>query len=91
MRKQTILWGLLVTGCLLGIFGQPIAYFLSELFGYGWPLHYLTILTVNSYIMLLFVVGISVREKLGILLTSTLIAGGMISIWSFFILAMWWG
>lgn len=91
MKKQTILWGLLVLACLLGIFGQSLAYFLAELFGYGWPFHYLTILTVNSYILLFFVIGMSIWKKYGLLLGVTCIVGGLVSIWSFFVLAMWWG
>lgn len=91
MRKHYVLWAMLAAGCLLGIFGQWIAYFLSDLFEYGWPIHYLTIITVSSYILLLFVVGMSMWKKLGALLAATLIAGGFISIWSFFVLAMWWG
>ena len=91
MRKQYLLWGMLVMGCLLGIFGQGIAYFLWELFDYGWPIAYLTIITGVSYILLLFVIGMSVWKKLGILLTVTLIVGGMVSFWSFIVLAMWWG
>lgn len=91
MRMKYLLWVLLVVGCLLGMFGQGIAYFLSELFGYGWPFHYLTIITVNSYILLLLVAGISIKKKLGFLLGVTLIGGGIISMWSFFVWAMWWG
>ena len=91
MRKQYLLWGMLVMGCLLGIFGQGIAYFLWELFDYGWPIAYLTIITGVSYILMLFVIGISVWKKHGLLLTVTLIVGGMASFWSFFVLAMWWG
>ena len=91
MRKQYLLWGMLVMGCLLGIFGQGIAYFLWELFDYGWPIAYLTIITGVSYILLLFVIGMSVWKKLGLLLTVTLIVGGMVSFWSFIVLAMWWG
>ncbi|KGR84379.1 hypothetical protein [Lysinibacillus odysseyi] len=91
MRKQTILWGLLVTGCLLGIYAQSLAYFLEGIFNTGWPIAYLTFVTVSSYVLLIFVAGISLWKKLGPLLTATLSVGGMVSMWSFFVLAMWWG
>ena len=91
MIKQTILGGLLVIACLLGIFAQPLAYYLAALFDLGRPFHYLTILTVNSYILLFFVIGMSIWKKYGLLLGVTCIVGGLVSIWSFFVLAMWWG
>ncbi|MGM9951049.1 MAG: hypothetical protein ACI33P_13030 [Lysinibacillus sp.] len=91
MGKQYVLWALLTAGGLFGIFGQGIAYFLWELFDYGWPLHYLTVITVSSYILLFLVACVSIWKKYRLLLGATLIAGGMISMWSFFVLAMWWG
>ena len=91
MRKQYLLWGLLGIGCLLGIFGQGISYFLWELFDYGRPIIYLTIITGASYILVLFVIGMSLWKKLDLLLAVALIVGGMASVWSFFVLAMWWG
>ena len=91
MRKQYLLWGLLGIGCLLGIFGQGISYFLWELFDYSRPITYLTIITGVSNILLLFAIGMSLWKKLDLLLAVALIVGGMASVWSFFVLAMWWG
>lgn len=91
MRKQYVLWAILVTGCLLGIYAQSLAYYLEGIFDTSWPIAYLTFVTVSSYVVLLLVIGMSIWKKLSVLLAAAFIAGGMVSMWSFFVLAMWWG
>jgi hypothetical protein len=89
-----------LSASLLGMFGQDIAYYLHDKHGLLTPLKILDITTYSSYGLYLFFLTLVIiqrkRRIISDVLTKTCLAmlvyiGGMISLWSFFVLAMWHG
>lgn len=99
------LYGLLIGSFLLAtifcVFGQGIAYFLSEHFvTIWWPIYYLTGLTILGFLLYLLTAFLIFHlfkkqesahkylEPISVLLFITALSA---SIWSLFVTAMWWG
>lgn len=83
----------------LGMFAQDIAYYLADLFDET-PFKMLNIVTVTSIglFILIFVVQMILfaRNKLkpklfAAMLMANVSIGGLVSLWSLFILVIWWG
>ncbi len=97
-------YGLLIGSFLLAtifcVFGQGIAYFLSEHFIPIWPVYYLTGLTILGFLLYLLTAFLIYQlfkkqdstfkylEPIGVLLFITAFSA---SFWSLFVTAMWWG
>lgn len=90
----------LILATSLGLFGQDVAYFLDTHIGVFHPLSYLTAITILS--ILLYIINfiqlclLLIKNKLKgkrfmTYLTVTLLLGIPTSLWSIFVLAMWWG
>jgi hypothetical protein len=101
MKKSTIMiFVFFVLACVLGVFGQGIAYFLNDIVDQIHPIAYLTINTCAS--ILLFILAcilLYIQSKKGFIrierfhafLSLFLVVGISISSWSLFVLIMWWG
>jgi len=83
----------------LGMFAQDIAYDLADLFDET-PFKMLNIVTITSIglFILIFVIQLilftrkKIKPKLFVrMLMATVSIGGLVSLWSLFILIMWWG
>lgn len=101
MKKTTIiLWILFMFSIVFGLFGQGIAYFLNDTMYQIHPIFYLTIVTFVGIVffllscMLLYVQskkGLIKEEVFHALLTLFLATGIAVTLWSLFVLIMWWG
>jgi len=83
----------------LGMFAQDIAYYFADLFDET-PFKMLNIVTITSIglFILIFVIQLilftrkKIKPKLFVrMLMATVSIGGLVSLWSLFILIMWWG
>ncbi|MCA0173031.1 hypothetical protein [Bacillus sp. RAR_GA_16] len=99
MEKRQF-WVVLLVATCLGLFGQDLAYVMNDfLFGIG-PIYYLTFFTGFSIFLYLFIIGVTMikGKNLNVVETnwkSQLVVacfiGLPISVWSLFVVAMWWG
>ena len=96
MRANIFIFGSLITATIFGLFGQSIAYFMSENIVKTAPIYYLTGLTIASYIFYLLPITYVISNR-KLIKFNTLIyyliffsIGVPTSIWSLFVLAMWW-
>ncbi|WP_203332572.1 hypothetical protein [Planococcus beigongshangi] len=92
--------GSFLLATIFSVFGQSIAYFLSEHFIPIWPVYYLTALTGLGFLLYLLTAFLIFRsfkkrqpayqylEPIAVLL---FIAGLSASVWSIIVTAMWWG
>ncbi len=100
MKVNILVFGSLIIASILGIYGQGIAYFLNENIAKIHPIYYLTVITITS----VFLYGVTVllmyiytkkqiikKDKFSIYLYVIGFIGVPISLWSIFVLAMWWG
>lgn len=99
MRKYQLIL-LFLVGSLLGIYGQSIAYFLDEYLITWHPLYYLTVLTCGSVVIYLIYFYLATYDLIKrnqsqamplFTLYFSLGIAFLISIWSLFVLLMWWG
>lgn len=95
-----LLIGTFVLATIFSVFGQGIAYFLSEHFLPIWPAYYLTGLTVLGvllYLVTAFLIFRSFKkqdstyEYLEPVVVLLFIGASGASVWSFFVTVMWWG
>lgn len=97
-------YGVLIGSFLLAtifcVFGQWIAYFLSEHFIPIWPAYYLTALTGVGFLLYLLTAFLIFRsfkkqqptyQYLEPIVVLLFIAGFSASVWSLIVTAMWWG
>lgn len=97
-------YGLLIGSFLLAtifcVFGQGIAYFLSEYFIPIWPVYYLTGLTILGFLLYLLTALLifssfkkqdSTYKYLEPIVVLLFITAFSASLWSLFVTAMWWG
>ncbi len=101
MKKSTIIvFIIFILACVFGVFGQGIAYFLNDTIYQIRPIFYLTIVTfVGIVLFLLACTLLYVQSKKGLikeevfhaLLTLFLATGIAVTLWSLFVLIMWWG
>lgn len=103
MKKEKIIVMpllIILIATILGFYAQDIAYYFEDHLLYVAPMTMLTIVTVTSIslFILAFIIGIillakgKVNPKVYIILLLVNIAVGLvISFWSLFVLAMWWG
>ena len=102
MKKwHFLLWVLIISATLLGLFGQALAYFVDEIMASNVPpIYYLTIITVISIILYLatpFLVSVLVKFKKtdnkfnDVYILGTVMVGLIVSLWSVFVCIMWWG
>ncbi|KOS71507.1 hypothetical protein AEA09_00400 [Lysinibacillus contaminans] len=101
MEKSNILiLGSLALATIFGIFGQGIAYFMNDFIASIAPVYYLTGLTFTSVFLYLVSAVITYvagkKDMLGKLETDIYfpiigLLGIGTSLWSLFVLAMWWG
>ena len=85
---------------VLGVFGQDMAYFLSENFAEVHPIYYLTVITSLS--ILLYVSSLVLNfifykrqnmkwGKISPFISMLFIIGMFTTYWALFVVAMWWG
>ena len=101
MRKLGLFIILLtVIAALVGIFGQDIAYFLGETVAILDPIRALTMVTILSISLFLFTFILAtiffMQQRIDtkvylLLIVLLLVIGILVTIWSLFVLAMWWG
>lgn len=100
MRFNALVIGSLILATMLGVFGQDLSYYMSESFMEISPVTYLTVLTVISVFLyvLSFVVTYIAYKKQGnkndkfyFYFLAIGLIGISISLWSVFVLAIWWG
>ncbi|WP_273851896.1 hypothetical protein [Guptibacillus spartinae] len=99
MEKRQF-WVVLLVATCLGLFGQDLAYVMNDfLFGIG-PIYYVTFFTVFSIFLYLYIIGVTVNKGRNLRVVemnrnSQLVVacfiGLPISVWSLFVVAMWWG
>lgn len=90
----------ILIAAFLGLFAQDIAYYFEDHLFYEPALKMLTIVTITSVslFILAFIAGTillsieRIKPKVYIrLLIANVFIGFFVSLWSLFILAMWWG
>ena len=90
----------MISVSILGVFGQGIAYFMNENIVKTYPLYYLTALTMISIFLYFFVFVLTYitfkkgkieKDIFGIYLFAICVLILPTSLWSLFVLAMWWG
>ncbi|MGM0875914.1 MAG: hypothetical protein ACQEWV_14265 [Bacillota bacterium] len=100
MIKNVLIFGSLFLATVFGIFGQGISYFMNEHFVGIPPVYYLTILTIISVFLYLVIPVLTYssmkkqiieKDKFGVYLLTIGFIGVPTSLWSLFVLAMWWG
>ncbi|GKU82574.1 hypothetical protein [Niallia sp. NCCP-28] len=97
MKAKIILLGGLITATLLGIFGQDIAYWFENIVNID-ALYNLTIITVLSIsiylitILLAYVFFKKINKQIFYSYIAIIVLIGLLTtLWSIFVLAMWWG
>lgn len=104
MKKPYLLLVIsLLTATILCVFGQGIAYFLSDHVVETYPIYYLTGLTILGWILyllsfimfLMFRIVFKIKDSnyiqyQGFIMIGFISAPFAVS-WSFFVVAMWWG
>lgn len=98
--QKYVLVGLFIFASGLGIFGQDIAYFFGDVWGWMDPLMVLLIVTIVSILLYLIYIyrslflyvkrGGSDGRTLFVIFIGIFFAV-VISFWSLFVLVMWWG
>lgn len=100
IKTNVLIIGCIIVATIFGIFGQNMAYFLNEHIIEIPPIYYLTALTIMSWILYLLPIVIIVfvykkqkikKETFINYLSVNCLIGFLISMGSFFVLAMWWG
>lgn len=99
-KNNAILISIIILAVIIGVFGQDFAYFLNWISDDLEPVYNLTVLTVISVSLFLIAIlmtcfqyirGKIGTKQLGLFMFLSLIVGLVISGWSIFVLAMWWG
>lgn len=99
MRKS-VLPILFFLASLLAIYAQSLAYFLNDHVLDVEPLYILTILTALSVVLFIvylyvslftYIKGKSASGKPLLVILLGVIGATLLSLWSLFVLAMWWG
>ncbi|ASV68143.1 MULTISPECIES: hypothetical protein [Cytobacillus] len=88
----------LLLGSVLAIFGQDFAYSLHAILPNVYPLTFLAIVTISSYLFYMLAIAITfyrvIKHKMKVkyleILGVVVIISFIMSIWSTFVLAMWW-
>ncbi|MFC9601824.1 hypothetical protein ACFTQL_29470 [Peribacillus butanolivorans] len=100
MKANVLILGSIILATILGIFGQGISYFMNENIAKIYPVYYLTGLTMISvflYLVTPVLTYISIKkqkiekDKFGVYPLAICAIGLPTSLWSLFVLAMWWG
>ena len=100
IKANVFILGSLILATILGIFGQGISYFMNENIAKISPVYYLTVLTMISvflYLVTSVLTYIAIKKqkieknKFGLYPLAICAIGLPISLWSVFVLAMWWG
>lgn len=100
IKANVFIFGSLILATTFGIFGQGISYFMNENLVKISPIYYLTVLTITSvflYLVSALLTYSSIKrqiikkDKFGVYLLTTGFIGVPTSLWSLFVLAMWWG
>ena len=99
-KSNILILGSLTLATIVGIFGQGISYFMNKNIFSIAPIYYLTVLTCTSIFLYLVTVVLiylagkkQLLDKIEIRIYSRIIGfiGICTSLWSLFVLAMWWG
>ncbi|MEN1966576.1 hypothetical protein WMZ97_00740 [Lentibacillus sp. N15] len=99
-KSNAVIFGSLILGIILGIFGQDFAYLLHENFTKLDPIYNLTVLTLVSIFLFLNSLVLTYiqykkqkieKDKFGAYISVFFIVGLLTSCWSLFVLFMWWG
>lgn len=94
------LFGIILSAAFLGWFAQDIAYYFESHLLYQDPFKTLIIVTITSVVLFIITFVINtillaiqkVKPRIYIILLITnVFIGFFISLWSLFVLAMWWG
>ncbi|MDM5215097.1 hypothetical protein QUF94_27675 [Peribacillus sp. NJ4] len=96
IKANILILGSIILATILGIFGQGISYFMNENIAKIYPIYYLTGLTMISvFLYLVTYISIKkqkiVKDKFGVYPLAICAIGLPTSLWSLFVLAMWWG
>ena len=100
MKTNILIYGITILATILGGFGQGISYFLNENIVKSYPIYYLIALTIISiflYLVALVISYISLKKKniekdeFRVYILVICAIGLLTSLWSLFVLAMWWG
>ena len=99
-KSNLIILASLALATMFGIFGQRITYFMNENIASIGPIYYLTGLTFTSVLLYLVATVFTfvaskkkTLDKIEISIYYHIIGfiGILTSLWSLFVLAMWWG
>ena len=100
VKYNILIFGSLILATVLGIFGQGITYFISDNFSEIREIYCLTTLTITSillYLVTILFTFIAIKmktldiNKLPIYFIIIGFIGIITSLWSLFVLTMWWG
>lgn len=100
IKINVLIFGSMILATILGVFGQGLAYFMNENIVKTYPIYYLTALTMLS--IFLYIVSFVLtyvylkmrkieKEIFDLYLIAICLLGLLTSLWSLFVLAMWWG
>lgn len=99
VKANVHIFGSLILATIFGTFGQTISYFINENIAELSPIYYLTVLTITSvflYLVSAVLTYFSTKKQIidknnwGIYFFVIGLIGVPISLWSLFVLAMWW-
>ena len=94
-KAEFLILGSVILATILGIYGQDMAYFIGDMIETAEPLYALTILTVSSLLLFgatpIFTFKIARKKVFVPYLLVNGVLGIPISLFSIFVLAMWWG
>ncbi|WP_431027010.1 hypothetical protein [Lysinibacillus sp. LZ02] len=99
VKSNILIFSCLTLATIFGIFGQDVAYFMNENIASIAPIYYLTILTATSVFLYLVTIVLTYiaskkkildKNKLGVYFLIIGFISILTSLWSLFVLAMWW-
>ncbi|AKO93361.1 hypothetical protein BEH_15555 [Priestia filamentosa] len=100
MKSKICIIILLISATFLGVYGQDISYFLDENIIEWNAMYYLTAVTyISIFLYFVKILWTYILQRKNVLKGNilnlywlvTVIPSFLISLWSIFVLAMWWG
>lgn len=100
IKINVLIFGSMILATILGVFGQGLAYFMNENIVKTYPIYYLSVLTLISiflYVVSFILTYVSLKKRkiekeiFDLYLIAICLLGLPTSLWSLFVLAMWWG
>lgn len=94
IKIKIFLYGSMILALTLGVSGQSISYYINENIVGLKPLYSLTVLVVTSILLFArrFNTKQNIRQKqFKLYFNINIVVGLVTSLWSLFVLIMWWG